>query len=81
MSYRVLAQVSCEIQCPKATRSQEGLLNINVELSPMGAPTFEAGKQSEMSVHLNRMLEKCVKDSRAIDLESLCIKQNEKVNH
>ncbi|KAK5644296.1 hypothetical protein RI129_008141 [Pyrocoelia pectoralis] len=28
---------------------------------------------------MNRILEKCIKDSRAIDLESLCIKINEKV--
>lgn len=76
---RVLAQVSCEIQQPKQSRPAEGILNINVELSPMGAPNFEAGRQSELSVHLNRMMEKCIKDSRAVDLESLCIKTNEKV--
>ncbi|GLV35169.1 Rrp45 [Carabus blaptoides fortunei] len=76
---RVLAQVSCEIQQPKSSRPHEGVLNINIELSPMGAPNFEAGRQSELSVHLNRILEKCIKDSRAVDLESLCIKLNEKV--
>lgn len=45
----------------------------------MAAPQFEAGRQSELSVHLNRLLEKCIKDSRAVDLESLCIKLAEKV--
>lgn len=45
----------------------------------MGAPQFEPGRQSELSVHLNRLLEKCIKDSKAIDLESLCIKLAEKV--
>lgn len=75
----MLAQVSCEIQQPKSSRPNEGLININVELSPMGAPQFEPGRQSELSVHLNRMLEKCLKDSKAVDLESLCIKLYEKV--
>lgn len=76
---RVLAQVSCEIQQPKASRPSEGILNINLELTPLGAPNFEAGRQSELSVQLNRLLEKGLKDSKAVDLESLCIKVNEKV--
>lgn len=45
----------------------------------MSAPHFEPGRQSELSVQLNRVLEKCIKDSKAVDLESLCIKVNEKV--
>ncbi|XP_044254499.1 exosome complex component rrp45 [Tribolium madens] len=76
---KVLAQTSCEIQQPKSSRPSEGILNVNVELNPLAAPHFEAGRQSELSVQLNRLLEKCVKDSKAIDLESLCIKTNEKV--
>ncbi|XP_017786170.1 PREDICTED: exosome complex component rrp45 [Nicrophorus vespilloides] len=76
---QVLAQVSCEIQLPKSTRPSEGILYINLELNPIAAPQFEAGRQSDLSVQLNRILEKCIKDSRAVDLESLCIKVKEKV--
>lgn len=76
---KVVAQVSCEIQQPKSSRPSEGLLNINLELNPMGAPHFEPGRQSELSIQLNRLMEKCIKDSKAVDLESLCIKVNEKV--
>lgn len=76
---KILAQVSCEVQQPKPTRPNEGLLFINLELSPMGAPHFEAGRQSELAVQLNRLLEKCIKDSRCVDLESLCIVAEEKV--
>lgn len=76
---RVLAQVSCEVQEPKISRPSEGLLNINIELSPMGAPHFEASRQTDLSIQLNRLLEKCFKDSKAVDLESLCIKVKEKV--
>lgn len=79
MYFRVLAQVSCEIQQPKSSRPSEGLLNVNIELTPMAAPHFEAGRQSELGVQLNRLLEKCIKDSKAVDLESLCIKSSEKV--
>ncbi|KAF4524684.1 hypothetical protein B566_EDAN009528, partial [Ephemera danica] len=76
---RILAQVSCEIQQPKATRPNEGMLHINVGLSPMGAPHFETGRQSDTSIQLNRLLEKCIKDSKCVDLESLCIVAEEKV--
>ncbi|XP_018577742.1 exosome complex component rrp45 [Anoplophora glabripennis] len=76
---RVLAQVSCEIHEPKTSRPSEGILNINIELNPIAAPHFEAGRQCDLSIQLNRLLEKCLKDSKAVDLESLCIKMNEKV--
>nr|CAD7432357.1 unnamed protein product [Timema monikensis] len=78
-SLRVLAQVSCDVMAPKATRPNEGLLHINVELSPMGAPHFESGRLSELGVQLNRLLEKAIKDSHCVDLESLCIVAEEKV--
>lgn len=76
---KVLAQVSCDVVQPKSTRPNEGLLHINVELGPMAALSYEAGRSSPMSVHINRILERAFKDSRAIDLESLCIVADEKV--
>ncbi|XP_050303583.1 exosome complex component RRP45 [Anthonomus grandis grandis] len=76
---RVIAQVSCELQVPKSSRPSEGILNINLELNPIGEPNFEAGRQSEMLAQLSRLLEKCIKDSKAVDLESLCVKMNERV--
>lgn len=76
---KVLAQVSCDVIQPKSTRPNEGLLHINVELGSMAGLNYEAGRPSPMSVHINRILERALKDSRAIDLESLCIVADEKV--
>lgn len=76
---RVLAQVSCEVVAPRATRPNEGTLFINVELGPMAAPHFEAGRMSEVGVQLNRILERAIKDSGCVDLESLCLVADEKV--
>lgn len=45
----------------------------------MAAPHIEANRQTDLAVHLNRMLEKAYKDSKCIDLESLCIVVEEKV--
>lgn len=75
----MLAQVSCEVTQPKQIRPNEGILYINVEISPMAAPQFEANRQTDLTVYLNRLLEKCYKDSKCIDLESLCIVVEEKV--
>lgn len=41
---RVLGQVSCELTQPKPNRPTEGQLFINLELSPMASPAFEAGR-------------------------------------
>ncbi|CAK1551985.1 unnamed protein product [Leptosia nina] len=76
---KVMAQVSCEVVQPKQIRPNEGILYINVEVGPMAAPQFEANRQSDLTVYLNRLLEKCYKDSKCIDLESLCIVVEEKV--
>lgn len=65
---------------PKQIRPNEGILYINVEVGPMAAPQFEANRQTDLSVYLNRLLEKCYKDSKCIDLESLCIVVEEKVS-
>jgi exosome complex component RRP45 len=40
----VCAQASADIVKPKDSRPNEGLLKINLELSPMAAQHFEANK-------------------------------------
>ncbi|XP_076645943.1 exosome complex component Rrp45 [Halictus rubicundus] len=76
---RVVAQVSCDIQQPKTSRPNEGMLHINVELNPLAASHFDGGRQSEASILISRQLDKCFKDSKCIDLESLCIIADKKV--
>ncbi|CAH1777156.1 unnamed protein product [Owenia fusiformis] len=75
---RVMAQVSCEIAAPKQTRLNEGTMFINVELSPMAAPQFETRSQ-DLNTEITRLLERSIKNSRCVDLESLCIMAGEKV--
>lgn len=76
---RVMAQVSCELVAPKESRPNEGMMFLNIELSPMASPAFEQGRQSELSVKLNRQLERCLRNSKCIDTESLCVVAGEKV--
>ncbi|XP_015681428.1 exosome complex component RRP45 isoform X2 [Protobothrops mucrosquamatus] len=76
---RVLGQVSCELVSPKPNRATEGILFFNLELSPMASPAFEPGRQSELLVKLNRLLERCLRNSKCVDTESLCVVAGEKV--
>nr|XP_042716020.1 exosome complex component RRP45 [Chrysemys picta bellii] len=45
----------------------------------MAAPAFEPGRQSELLVKLNRLLERCLRNSKCIDTESLCVVAGVKV--
>ncbi|XP_004695673.1 PREDICTED: exosome complex component RRP45 [Condylura cristata] len=45
----------------------------------MAAPAFEPGRQSDLLVKLNRLLERCLRNSKCIDTESLCVVAGEKV--
>ncbi|XP_076846861.1 exosome complex component RRP45 [Brachyhypopomus gauderio] len=76
---RVLAQVSCELVPPKDSRPTEGFMFFNLELSPMASPAFQPNRQSELLVTLNRQLERCLRNSRCMDTESLCVISGEKV--
>ncbi|XP_056136647.1 exosome complex component RRP45 isoform X2 [Lampris incognitus] len=76
---RVMAQVSGELIVPKENRPNEGMMFFNLELSPMASPSFEMGRQSDLLVTLNRQLERCLRNSRCMDTESLCVISGEKV--
>ena len=40
----MLAQVSAEIQSPKDSRPNEGVMFVDADLSPMAHPTYEQGR-------------------------------------
>lgn len=76
--FRVTSHISYKIEQPKQSKPNEGILFINVDVGSMGAPNFD-NRPSDLNVTLNRLVEKCIIDSRCVDLESLCIVSEEKV--
>ena len=65
-------------------RSAEGSLRVHVKMSPMAHPTdapIEKNREHETCDGLSRMLEKCFRDARALDLESLCVSAGRYVWH
>ncbi|CAG9808972.1 unnamed protein product [Chironomus riparius] len=67
---KVFASVSCEVSTPKTTRPNEGTIFINVEMG---------SQQNEPCIVVTRILERTIRESNCIDLESLCIVAEEKV--
>eukprot|EP00301_Raphidiophrys_heterophryoidea_P006431 c12595_g1_i2.p1 GENE.c12595_g1_i2~~c12595_g1_i2.p1 ORF type:complete len:459 (-),score=130.56 c12595_g1_i2:141-1373(-) len=70
---RVFAVVSAEVVEPYPDRPTEGLLAFNVELCPTSDPEYHFMRNPETSIELGRMLERFLKESRAVDREALCI--------
>ncbi|KAG7160833.1 Exosome complex component RRP45-like, partial [Homarus americanus] len=76
---RVLAQVTGEVVEPRPSRPNEGKISISVHLSPMAAPHFESGRSNDLVDELQQILERNIKESRCLDLESLCVLAEESV--
>lgn len=58
---------------PYPDRPFDGVFTIVTELSPMASPAFEVNRPTETEVLLSRVLEKTVRRSGALDVESLCL--------
>ncbi|RLN92973.1 hypothetical protein BBJ28_00024205, partial [Nothophytophthora sp. Chile5] len=85
-NHRVIGNVHGEIVPPFPDRPSEGFLHFAVELSPMASPSFEAsasaGRGAASSVaaaELARLVERGVRESRALDTEALAVVAGEKV--
>lgn len=63
---------------PYPDRPFDGVFNIVTELGPMASPAFEVNRPSEIEVLLSRTLEKTIRRSGALDVESLCLVAGQK---
>ncbi|CAI9112979.1 OLC1v1013495C1 [Oldenlandia corymbosa var. corymbosa] len=69
----VMAFVTSQLVQPYRDRPNEGSLSIFTEFSPMADPSFEAGRPGESAVELGRVVDRGLRESRAVDTESLCV--------
>jgi len=75
----VLVGVKLEVGKPYPDTPNEGVLTVNAELVPLASPTFESGPPNEDSIELARVVDRGIRESKAIDLEKLCIIPGKKV--
>jgi exosome complex component RRP42 len=76
---RVLAGVKIQTGTPFEDTPNEGILTVNAEFVPLAFPTFEAGPPDEDSIELARVVDRGIRESKAIDLQKLCIEPGKKV--
>ncbi|KAM3281759.1 exosome complex component RRP45A [Capsicum chacoense] len=69
----VMSFVTSQLVQPYRDRPNEGTLSVFTEFSPMADPSFEAGRPSESAVELGRIIDRGLRESRAVDTESLCV--------
>ncbi|CAN6485796.1 unnamed protein product [Victoria cruziana] len=69
----VMAFVTAQLIQPYRDRPNEGILSVFTEFSPMADPSFEPGRPGEASVELTRVIDRGLRESRAVDTESLCV--------
>jgi len=75
----VLAGVKLEEGEPFPDMPDQGNLIVNVELLPLAYETFEPGPPDENAIELARVVDRSLRDSKAVDLSKLVIIPGKKV--
>lgn len=75
----VLAGVKMELTSPFPDTPDKGNLMVNAEFLPLANPAFETGPPSEAATELARVVDRAIRESKAIDVHKLCVKAGEKV--
>lgn len=70
---KLVVRISAEVTKPYEDRPYEGLFLITTDVSSMASPLFENNRQSDDELLVTRLIEKAIRRSNALDLESLCI--------
>jgi exosome complex component RRP42 len=76
---QVLVGVKVETGAPFPDTPNEGVQTVNAELVPVASPNFEPGPPDESSIELARIVDRGIRESKAIDTEKLCIEPGKKV--
>ncbi len=74
----VVAGVKLLLSEPYPDTPDEGSIMVNAELLPLSNPEFEAGPPSIESIELARVIDRGIRESKAIDLKKLAIVPGEK---
>ncbi len=75
----VLVGVKIETGKPFPDTPNEGVLTVNAELVPIASAAFEPGPPDENSIELARIVDRGIRESKAIDSEKLTIEAGKQV--
>lgn len=75
----VLVGVKIQIGEPFPDTPNDGVMTVNAELVPLASPLFEPGPPNENAIELARVVDRGLRESKAIDVEALCLEPGKKV--
>ena len=75
----VIVGVKMNIGEPYPDSQDEGVIIVTAELIPLASPLFELGPPGQSATELARVVDRGIRESKAIDFKKLCIKEGEKV--
>jgi exosome complex component RRP42 len=75
----VIVGVKISTGTPFPDVPNKGVLTVNAELVPLASPEFEPGPPGENAVELARVVDRGIRESKAIDLEKLCVESGKLV--
>jgi len=78
-STKILTGIKVEVGSPFSDRPDEGIFTVNAELLPLASTTFEPGPPDERGVELARVVDRSLREGKALDLKKLCLVEGEKV--
>ena len=74
----VMAGIKLGVEKPYPDRPEEGSIMVNVELYPMSHPDYEPGPPGIKAVELARVVDRGIREAKALDVKKLCIEKGEK---
>jgi exosome complex component RRP42 len=76
---QVLAGVKMEVGVPYPDTPDKGTIMVGAELIPLSSPEFEPGPPSMKAIELARVVDRGIRESKALDFKKMCIQEGEKV--
>lgn len=74
----VMAGVKLAIEKPYNDTPEEGGIMVNAELLPLSHPDYEPGPPGIKAIELARVIDRGIREAKAVDMKKLCIKAGEK---
>lgn len=75
----VIAGVKLSVEKPYPDTPKDGNLMVGAELLPLSSPDYEAGPPNEESIEVARVVDRGLREAKAIDTKKLCLVEGEKV--
>lgn len=74
----VMAGVKLSIEKPYNDTPDEGGITVNAELTPLSSSEYEPGPPGMKAIELARVIDRGIREAKAIDMKNLCIQAGEK---